>query len=276
MDINRDLIYLTALLHDIGKFYQRADSQPFTQSDFIPQRIKDMISSICPWNKQKNKHTHIHALYTAAFIENHQKIFQKFISKDENQVNDLDTFIKLAASHHDPYSYLERLIQKADHYSSGSDRTAKEGVTEEEGEKGRMAFKNTRMVSIFEGIFRENPNYQYRLPVKSINFDQVAYFPKAEFQENPDYKSLWDQFEKDAGLISSDNPGIYAETLLQVLQKHTVNVPSSTMHLPDVSLYDHLKTTAAFAVCLHDFMKANDKNTIEEDDKPVLLVGGDL
>ena len=276
MDTNRDLLYLTALLHDIGKFSQRADPKGITQSDFIPDRIRDMISSFCPRKQDQNKHTHLHSLYTAAFIENFQQTFQKFISANYSQIQDLDTFIKLAASHHDPHSYFERLIQKADHYSSGSDRTEKEGITEEQEAKGKGAFKNTRMVSIFEGIFQEKPHYQYRLPVNTINFERNSYFPQTEYEANPDYKTLWDRFESDVALISSNNPRIYAETLLQVLQKYTVNVPSSTIHLPDVSLYDHLKTTAAFTVCLYDFMKAEDKQTIDKNDSPVLLIGGDL
>jgi len=40
------------------------------------------------------------------------------------------------------------------------------------------------------------------------------------------------------------------------LLKYTGNIVSSTVNLPDVSLFDHLKTTAAIATCLYDVAEA--------------------
>ena len=51
------------------------------------------------------------------------------------------------------------------------------------------------------------------------------------------------------------------------------------MHLPDVSLYDHLISTAALAVCIYEYLKEKnelDKVRLGDDDTPVLLLGGDL
>jgi CRISPR-associated protein Csm1 len=48
--------------------------------------------------------------------------------------------------------------------------------------------------------------------------------------------------------------------------------------LPDVSLYDHLKTTAAFSICLFDYLKEKGKSDIKikSNEKPFLLIGGDI
>ncbi|MFW5721488.1 MAG: type III-A CRISPR-associated protein Cas10/Csm1, partial [Bacteroidota bacterium] len=276
MNIDRDLIYLGALIHDIGKFAQRADNKSWRHSDYIPERIKNMASSICPKDKDNNRITHIHALYSAAFIENHQKVFQRCLNYGTNEIKDLDTFIKLAASHHDPYSKYEKIIQKADILSSGSERTDKEAVDKSTGENKWDAFKTTRMVSVFESIHKGKKSYSYQLPVNSISFDKNEFFPKKEYDQNPDYTSLWSEFVNDFNRINTNHPRILAETLLHILHKYTVNIPSSTIDLPDVSLYDHLKTTAAFAVTLFDYLSEKNETSVGKDEKIVMLIGGDI
>lgn len=47
----RDVLYLAALLHDIGKFYQRADDS-FENSKRLSPEVKKMIDYICPENQK--------------------------------------------------------------------------------------------------------------------------------------------------------------------------------------------------------------------------------
>ena len=50
-DPMRDQIYLAALLHDIGKFYQRADTGAVKSSLFLKDEVKKLESMICPQYK---------------------------------------------------------------------------------------------------------------------------------------------------------------------------------------------------------------------------------
>ena len=66
MNSNREKIYLAALLHDIGKFYQRADSGSVANSRFLNQRNKkeDIFLPL-----RNGYYTHKHCLWTAQFID---------------------------------------------------------------------------------------------------------------------------------------------------------------------------------------------------------------
>src|SRR5690625_6051188 len=72
------------------------------------------------------------------------------------------------------------------------------------------------------------------------------------------------------------------KTLLSLLRKYTWCIPSATNTMPDISLYDHLKTTAAIAVCLHDSEQIEEYGKLpetfdglkeEEKNRFALLVG---
>ena len=70
MDKQRNAVALAALLHDIGKFYQRADYQ-------TSKRFSDDIkSTFCPYNDRGGYYSHVHVLWTHLFIEEHQEKFR--------------------------------------------------------------------------------------------------------------------------------------------------------------------------------------------------------
>ena len=66
MNSEKDLLYLAALLHDIGKFSQRADKSI---------AIKDE-STYCPL--YKGRYTHKHVLWTADFVDTYASKFKDF------------------------------------------------------------------------------------------------------------------------------------------------------------------------------------------------------
>lgn len=116
------------------------------------------------------------------------------------------------------------------------------------------------MRSIFEAISLKNKEnevwqakYEKRLPLTEIQINQV-FFPKEKDAEKitPDYKLLWEAFLNEIKFIQTASFKVFGETMLNLLEKYTSRIPSSTQHLPDVSLYDHSKTTAAFAISLYD------------------------
>lgn len=277
MDSNlREKIYLAALLHDIGKFYQRADENGTQNSKVLSELSKKGESVFCPSYKGKTSHKHV--LWTLDFLEKYNTPF-KNLTKTENKLS----LERLAAAHHRPNNdnVFEKIIQKADWHSSGVDRSTDEhSINDGLEENNWDTFKKKRMVSICEGIYNKNNHYEYLLPVNELSLDEEKYFPKKpeKLPEKPDYLKLWENFIKEFKFIQATDYNVFADTLLNILEKHTTNIPSSTIHLPDVSLFDHLKTTAAFSIALYDYVIYNKKDNVSftVDEKPYLLIAGDI
>jgi CRISPR-associated protein Csm1 len=76
----RERIYLAALLHDIGKFYQRADENLFLNEKKNSQaEIGDvsfaLAQSICP-AKENGRFGYHHVVWTSEFFERKSKLFK--------------------------------------------------------------------------------------------------------------------------------------------------------------------------------------------------------
>ena len=122
MTQQREQIYLAALLHDIGKFYQRADNGAGDSSIFLLPEIKKLESALCP---QKNgNYSHKHVLWTAAFFHKYESVFAKLALTGSNEYK---TLMEMSANHHLAEEQLEnspgKFIRLADHLSSGMDRS---------------------------------------------------------------------------------------------------------------------------------------------------------
>lgn len=287
-DNTRDLVYLAGLLHDIGKFFQRADPSGVAGSVILSGTIKEAESTFCPKDIH-DRYTHKHVLWTYQFFYTFRELFTEAFTSDQ-----LRQLARMAAAHHKPNSASleERIVQLADHYSSGIDRTTDKGLIDEfeetknDGKANWDNFKKVRMVSVFETIYDEK-TIRHRLPIAPIALNR-SFFPQSSAdafdQKAPDqYKTLWYEFADELTLLSTaqNRPrtvAILADTLLFLLEKYTVTVPSSTQYLPDVSLYDHLKSTAALSLCLFDYIQAGNQKVVavSADDTPLLLIGGDL
>ncbi|NLB94029.1 MAG: type III-A CRISPR-associated protein Cas10/Csm1 [Bacteroidales bacterium] len=268
-DILRDKIYLGALLHDIGKFYQRADPDGVAKSKLLSSSVKNSEAVFCP--EFQGNYSHKHVLWTAQFIED-MGIHLKKISGDSEY-----TLEHLAAKHHKPSNFYEEIIQMADHLSSGMDRA--EGTPFSDESKSWDSFKKVRMLSVFENLLKDDePDFNFKLPVGAIKLTE-DFFPRTNFETHPDYKSLWEGFMSEVKFIQTDSYQVFAESLYSLLYKYTCNIVSSTINLPDVSLFDHLKTTAAIAVCLYYVSVEKGFSSLSEIrnyKKPLLLVGGDI
>ncbi|MEL6195343.1 MAG: HD domain-containing protein, partial [Bacteroidota bacterium] len=276
----RNKVFLAALLHDIGKFLQRADPSASGKSTMLSDGVKKSKQTFCPESKNGQYFTHKHVLYTAQFFSEHEGLFKEIFQWSDKQANELkggDTLIRLAAAHHKPSSELEKLIQQADHYASGVDRTEKEGQKDAEHERKWDDFKRTRMRSIMEAIRTEvekdsSVEYEYHLPLTSFSLSGDTFPRPGDIkQDQAPYQQLWDEFSTEVHKLGDQSIQSLPDTLLFLLEKYTSRIPSSTQHLTDVSLYDHLKTTAAFALCLYDVQKSG----VSPENK-FLLVGGDV
>lgn len=282
----RELIYLAGLLHDIGKFYQRADPDSAPRSKILKD-YQGLQKAFCPTDRN-GFYTHKHVLWTAQFFDTFRDLFTDALTSVE-----LDQLVRLASAHHqpNPAQPAELIIQQADHYASGIDRVSQDGLIDEFEELSKETrtnwddFKKIRMVSVFETLFDEK-TIRHRLPIASVSLDR-QFFPQsssADFDQTApaQYQSLWRAFSDELTTISQvqNRPrtvATLADTLLFLLEKYAVTVPSSTQHLPDVSLYDHLKSAAAMALCLYDYStETNPAARLQPDEAPFLLIGGDL
>ena len=72
------------------------------------------------YNREQNRYTHIHALYTAAFIERFANSLPEL--NDAGSARSGDSLINLAAMHHKPETPLQWIVTQADWLSSGLDR----------------------------------------------------------------------------------------------------------------------------------------------------------
>jgi CRISPR-associated protein Csm1 len=270
MENVREHIYLAALLHDIGKFYQRADTGSVSTSKYLSQ-VNKTESTFLP--QHKGVYTHKHCLWTAQFIDDNRSVFRNLIGADSSDLTDRNNLLNLAACHHlkkDQLSPLGQIIKEADCLSSGMDRDSEEAYKDDQDETSWDAFKKKRMVSILETIKKEAFETKWHLPVAQLSLSKT-YFPQTDFQSAPDYSILWKNFINDFKFIQANTYRAFSETFLNLLYKYTACIPASTIHFPDVSLYDHAKTTAALAICLYDYQQSG-----EQSDQPYLLIGADF
>ncbi len=246
-------IGFAALLHDVGKLVQFAEK--------LPEGYREKNSDL--YQPKRNGYpSHSHALYTAYFIENLQHHFPKELLKSSGAD---DSLINLAAMHHKPESPIQHIIAEADRLSSGIDR--------EEFQEGKDVPPSdavkTRLIPPFEVLFRniktDNFKWRYRLEPLSVN----SIFPEkstSEAKEN-DYSRLYDMLKEGIkNLKHKDNPSLWLQHFDSLYRTVTAHVPSARVGrvIPDVSLYDHSRSTASLAVALYRWHR--DNNRLSEKD----------
>lgn len=293
MESIREHIYLAALLHDIGKFYQRADKPFAEKSNDLSKHVRKIADYICPLNKE-GRFGYQHTVWTLQFlveIESKLKQIPSFIKNPFDGNEDCESIFQLASYHHKPSTELQALISLADWWSAGIDRREKleeEEVSNEETiQWGKARYKRIPLYSVFNEINEGKGKSAFGL--KPLSIEKEGFFPtnintdKNGISEEK-YAEQWKTFSEEFKKLPTDTFNGFAESLLALLKKYTWCIPSNTTDMSNVSLFDHLKTTAAFADCLYiykkehpdDFVYQNQRLTLKADAKPVILLGGDL
>ena len=265
-------ITLAAFLHDVGKLYQRCGDEKLTQFN----------ESYCP--EYKGHISHIHAGFTAQFFDKKgvQAIFESYeISKDANE-----RIRNIAAYHHKPSNFYEWIVASADRLASGFERekfTSYENLTAEE-EKQQFDYKKARLISIFSRIM-SNPNLKY-YEIKKLSPDifPIDLTQKQKEEAEREYQNLRDDFENDLNKLNNEgNFNNFYNALLTLFEKYFWCIPSSSFNtLADVSLFDHMKTTASIATTLFVYHKEKGDTSTEilenysSDEKKFVLVQGDF
>ena len=243
----QDLLHLAALLHDIGKFRQRATE------------------------RYKKHEEHSYEFVTEDFAD--------FFAPCG------DAFKNAIRHHHRHPTQLQHLIEKqvilADRLSA---------TEREDEEREAEDFVESALVSIPSCLKCADKEYRYKLT--ALNFDRDTVIPTetAAVGQN-DYADLWKEFTDAFGKATEGThytPSHY-QTIVALLHKYTSRIPSATpwqkskeRTIPDISLYDHLRTTAAIAACIgHELTKEAHvsellANRNELDRNICALVKGDL
>ncbi len=315
-------VALAAYLHDLGKFAERArlsvppDALAAHKTQYCPWH-PDLSG-------KKGYHSHIHAAYTAlAFdlIERHAPHLiagdmTPFVSREQLQASagpggqgvDTDSLVNAAAAHHRPDTFLQWVIATADRVASGFEREEFENYNAAKDENtttptGRNHYQ-ARMLSLLEQIqLTDKPvdhsasSLKWRYPLQALSPEAI--FPHLREKCEPakdepaqqEYAALWQQFLTAIEAIPAShrhNWALWLDHFDTAWLTFTHAIPSATAGntKPEVSLYDHSKTTAALAVALwrwHEAEGSTDANAAAQlkerrdwDTEKFLLIQGDF
>lgn len=246
MDDYQTLKFASAL-HDIGKFYQRADNLGLGKSSY-DSKYENL-------NQKDFGKSGAHSKWSADFAG---KYFDDFVED-------------LVLHHHNPSQSTDinlcKILQKADHHSS------KERI--ESSEKQNVLL--TPLTSIFSRIsLDDKKSDEYYVPVKELDFTDEIYPQEEKVRKGwnlvPAYEQLWTRFENEFKLLKNRN----FESVLAVIKKYTSTIPSAVyVSESDISLYDHLKTTTAIANCRYLYSKENDLKQTDTQ-KVYKIINGDI
>ncbi len=251
---------LAGLLHDIGKFMLRAAEGG--------TRIWDA--------EARRDFRYKHAMLTASFVE-------QYVPEPWRQ-----PVMLAAGNHHNPQRRLDWAVALADRLSAGERDT---------GDDERVqATHPKQLLSVFAllradglALTPEKRAHAY-LPLVPLAMQKDHLFPGPALADEEAvwqrYRKMWDEFALKAGQLrdvyrDGDLPA-FVESVLLLMQQYTWSIPSAYYQaLPDISLYDHSRTTAALAAILADGpLTEEDLRALARDprsERPLaLLVGGDL
>lgn len=152
---------------------------------------------------------------------------------------------------------LAYLTYFADNIASAADRREKDDP--EEGFD-----KEVPLSCIFNILNGNHKNAHYARQL--LNAESGIAFPTDENVEMDEYF-----YEKVRENIKDSLKGIqfneiYINSLLTVLETNLTYIPSSTSkrELPDISLYDHVKLTAALALCMEKYFEEKRENNYKD------------
>jgi len=286
-------LVLASLLHDIGKLFERGGLFQEAQEDHT-------YLDRCP--TKHNIHTHVHSAYTAAFCDWLEEKFDCLRTSSYREWKDW-----CSVHHRNDESGFEATVIRV------SDR-----LSARERDEGQYYRKGIHLKTLLEPITERlfiNKNKKlaafHRFPLTRLSSNKESFFPGSaeelglEVMDNPEdgvadpaewshlltreplvkeYRKLGEGLLADLEELSRCCPSIAIEDLVatvpMLLERYTAMVPSATnVRHPDISLFDHLRCTAAIAQALYLF-QINRGNPLEgisvEDEAKWVLVCGDF
>ncbi len=184
---------------------------------------------------------------------------------------------QIISDHHTPSlsdeADLVNLIQEGDHLSA-SEREDDEETQDVVERPLRSVFS---YITGKEDTYEPSQNERYHpvspLNVKCLEEDETRLYPKSEKKTalsggtaRSQYHEMWKNMMNELNKLNIEKDDASFTTLYYLLKKYTSQIPSAAYYsVPDIALFDHLRSTSALAESLHR----------SEDDK-LILIGGDL
>jgi CRISPR-associated protein Csm1 len=275
-------IATAALFHDIGKFvHGRFIDMPPVYQDNNANQYQPF---------RDGRHTHAHALHTAWFIENPDIAAVLPAECNWAQWGEGDCFLNLAAGHHNPETSLQWVISEADRLSSGYDRDL---YADSQAASPRDYLK-VRLLPVFEALCRCEPpkspdDYTYAYPLAALSPGSIfpqhreSVVPAKQAEALSAYQELVDAFLEELKTLSHrENFNLWLEHFDSLLLRYCSCIPQdrSGRFIPDVSLYDHMRATAALATALYGYHQATGTLVPEaiqsKSEEKFLLIHGDF
>lgn len=230
---------MAALLHDIGKFWQRAD---------------------------RRYHRTAHEKLGASFVRD----IGLNVQAEQMVLYHMGSLASLSGKD----KFLADIIQKSDRYSS-KEREKIEGTADTMVEPLISVFSNLK-------INEKNDTNEHYYPVTKLELKKFP-FPiiskkeamKGGWNLQSSYENVWNEFYGDVKKIQ--NKYLSFDTMYYLLRKYTSFIPSAAWRsYPDISLFDHSKTTAAISSCLYQYALEKGVYTINDKTDYFIIISGDI
>ncbi len=299
MEKKLNFIVLAALLHDIGKLLERGRLEEFSHAPGDTTYLNR-----CPMDK--GRPGYIHSSWTAAFCDWLEPLFTCI------RIADNDWKIWSAAHHRNDELGLETTVIRTADRLSASEREPGHYYQHQIHLKTLLE-PVTERISI--GNNKNNRATFYRYPLCVSGREQENCFPRKgesfaeqgidlQIMSEPEqavkpeswrhlvskdpliaqYEQLGRGLLNDISALAQKQPDLpmaaLLDSLIFLLEKYTANVPSATnLRHPDISLFDHLRTTAAIAQALYIQQMSQEKPGLgvgNREEMKWLLVCGDF
>ena len=173
-----------------------------------------------------------------------------------------DTFQNAILNHHTKDTEGCNLIEKQLILADKLSATESEDETEEV----------TALVPILSRLnHEENENKQHGYTPTTLSFESEAVIPtESAAVDQSTYAGLWKEFRDEFSKATSGKKysSCLYQTVVALIHKYTSRIPSETSNPADsdISLYDHLRTTAAIAACIgHELTNICDVDDVLDD-----------
>ncbi|MFM8444319.1 MAG: type III-A CRISPR-associated protein Cas10/Csm1, partial [Methylococcus sp.] len=262
---------LAAYLHDLGKLAERARIAEAQEQDAAGVTRAEREKQLnCP--SFNGRHTHVHAAYTAIGFDLLEEHLPELVGAAMDPFapwgdrNADDSIINAAARHHNPGTYLQWIVASADRLASGFEReefddynAAPDDDRQKLNHYTQRQWTLLEQISLDDSAVSETPRYRFGLRPLA----PAALFPElaadCEKADNAaaqaEYRQLWEAFKAGITAIPASHRAdlpLWLDHFDSLWQTFTHAIPSATAGKvkPDVSLYDHSRTTAALGVAL--------------------------
>jgi len=301
-------VAFSAYQHDLGKFAERA------RLPVDDAKRKHHEQMYCPRREEGGRtwYTHKHAAYTVLAWDLIEQGFPELVGDDVSPfaawgaIDVDDSIINAAGRHHRPETFLQWIVATSDRVASGFEREEFERYNAaDEGTRTGRNHYTARQLTLFEHIRLDvdlpdtRDQRTYRYPLRPLSPRAIFPVPARGYETDDktvaqaEYRKLWEQFTESLKAIPAThrhNWPLWLDHFDSAWACYTQAIPAATAFnvRPEVSLYDHSRTTAALAAGLWRYhhergdtgddarQKLADRARPDWDEPKLLLIQGDL